>query len=195
MEEYVFITEETQNKDTLCKARRPLSALSCFQQYALYITGIAFIICGIIYLLRWQIISVGLVALALGIFLFFSSSIKRHRQYRMLKQYQNAEEWQQRICFGDRIQLTSGRQSLSFEYAQFGKLTETKDAFYLWMEKSSAIRIPKDAFVTGDCAAFPAFVQPKLGVLKTGTTDRNRIIVSAIYLAISLLLLIYALWL
>ena len=193
MENFVFITEEIQNKATLCKARRPISPLSRFHQFSLYLSGAIFIVCGLIYLLMWQIIVVGLLAIALGVFLFFVSPLKRRQQFKTLRQYQNADEWWQRICFGDRIEVTSGKQTINFDYNQFGKLTETKDAFYLFMEKSSAMRIPKNAFVTGDCAAFPAFIQPKLGALKSGSTDRNRIIISILYLGISVFLLLYIL--
>ena len=193
MEDFTFITEEMQNKETLCKARRPLSALSRFHQISLYLSGTIFIACGIIYLFMWQIIVVGLLAIALGIFLYFASPLKRRQQFKQLRQYQNADEWQQRICFGDRIQVTSGKQTITFDYNQFGKLAETDDAFYLFMEKSSAMRIPKNAIVTGDCAAFPAFIQPRLGTLKSGSTDRYRIIMSVLYLGLSIFLLAFIL--
>lgn len=199
MNDPAFISHRPYTKKGILAGlkRKPVTTSGRFYRLTLHFCGAWYFLCAVLILVFFFLspdmsqlpvwMAAFVVTLGAGLLFWNAERIRAMRDYKTVVSMQTADELIYVIEFAEEVNITLGRQSSSFAYEQFGDLTEDADSFYLWLEKGLTYRIPKDSFVKGDAAEFADFIRPQLGELRGGSFGRSRLILSLIYLVLTMI--------
>lgn len=198
-----YIVEYPYTKETIENwIKHPVSSWAKVLRALRLILGVAALVCGVslsVYAVatavRKNLYVNALIAAAifilLGIFSLTAPKRSAKHTIKQQKRFQAADGWRIQFEFGESLHISSGNQSVVYDYTQMGKLTETKDCFFLWLDKNAVYRLPKSDFTKGDPDGFRAFIEPKLGPLRKGSS-KQFIVKTVLLLFIICYLLVFA---
>lgn len=86
-----------------------------------------------------------------------------HVNYRRLAKNYNCENWVRTIEFlDDKLMLSEESFSMTFAYESIEKFTDKDNKICIYFNNKTAVRLYKDAFVTGDWENCKGFLESKI---------------------------------
>ena len=93
---------------------------------------------------------------------FFKRNMQNKKLQKQIIDNQPDGKWYRTITFDKNIKVTDGNTVTTFEYANFARYAENERYYLLFKDANAVLRIEKGAFVKGDEATFPRFIQNKI---------------------------------
>lgn len=161
--EYPYTKETIENwiKHPVSSWAKVLRALRLSLGVAALVCGVSLSVYAVATAVRKNLYVNALIAAAifilLGIFSLTAPKRSAKHTIKQQKRFQAADGWRIQFEFGESLHISSGNQSVVYDYTQMGKLTETKDCFFLWLDQKRSIPAAKIGLYKGGPGRFPRF--------------------------------------